>query len=384
MEDRTYTIPTTWTLTDPALAALSGTCTVPLTFTGGESRFTPDLTYPIGANSADELADAFAVLRNSMRLHTTLARRDAHHPHRHGLVPQELPVGHVGMTSVAVDQAALGWYRAGTAVTALIDPLPIELTRPSFGWFAPGVTPETFGALYVAAVSSLDTGAYTADKFPGLGWALVQAGIDGHLAYAAWDDQAGIEKLCSRAVHEDAEITMTMRALTDSTAVGDGLRSHRYRQALMTSRDRFPGRTLRPRLVPDIIDATLATWGLATTRGTGMNTLDDYTIFGWNAKIPAVPAVHAIVLTEGTTAPAHLTFVAALQEALNARTLGTVIVTPGDTQRAWVTRAPNLLSELRAAFRIDDGVRLVTVPAWLTGDLTPIPATLTTPEPAAA
>jgi hypothetical protein len=380
MTNDTYTLPQTLQLTDPRLEALNPHGTVTLTFRDGESQHSTSLPTTLDGTTANSLSDALGTLSGLLNLHTVLGRREAHHPRTMGLTAQALPNGHVGFSSRAATAAA-GLLGFNTDLLQLLVPgaLPRELHEEPWGWFAPNSSPEQFGSLYLVAAGSLDGSdwpdwrsgtQHRTAGFPGIGWALVQTGVDGYLAFAPWDNEDAIRALVDRALTEDIEQTLTMRALADSESVAEGLRRHEYRSQLYAAREAFVGKLLRPRLVPDLVAQTATDCGVTLARSyrgptTTMHELNDYRIFGWRDTPSRMAAVYSIALDPALNKDAFLAFTSALQNGLDARRLGTVMIDPLDHSHAWITAAPELLEQFRAAFLLPPNARLVNFREWL-------------------
>lgn len=352
-----------------------------LQFIEGQSVVNVPAMTRLDAKGTDSLSSQMSSISDFQNLHTVLSRRAANHPSRFGLVAKPLPGGHIGLKPVPADEAAGGnrsnnfWSRNSFSAPELnLELLPTELSDDNHGWFAPEADLTSFGVMYLVPTGNLDTDSWRArDQIQTFGWALAQVGIEGHLGLVEWNDASGVETLAKRALSDDVEIVTTMRALEDSAGVSDGLKRHRYRQALRDAREHFPSVSLRPRLVPGIVEETLRehaleefhTYNRAEGVVHGMVTLDDYAVFGWRNQPKAIAAGYVLEFKDLPTEAKFIAFSTDLASRLAARKLGTVAVLPGDLKRVWVTRDLELTKRFANVFGAAEEAPFVTFAAWL-------------------
>lgn len=349
--------------------------TSPLEFVNGSSILKPELAAPLNYSDAQLLSSEMDTLESLARFHTAGCRRAENHPMELGLVAVRLPQNHVGHRSTSLRDAAslrgFGYMRSSSANDESVFfgiTVPEELVNVDWAWFAPTGDVTVFGTYYIVPVGNVDgeSNAYRGPRFPGIGWALCQVGIEQHVEFAAWDDAEGIAAIVNRVLNEDLETAMAIRALTDTEAVSAGLREHRYRTALNVAREVFPAHAIRPRLVPEIAESLARRESLSTAyrysngdngRSPGVQTLDDYQVFGWQNRVKAVNAAYMIRFNhEEVTSDKVRHYAGLLQAALNPRRLGTVVLLSDSPHDVWVVTNMQVFSDNRAAFKIGDGV----------------------------
>lgn len=382
-----YDIPTQVALTvrehadNPEDQALPPLSSATIHFLDGESIVNLSGFTRLNADSTSTLSDQMTSISDLQKLHTVLGRRAAHHPSRWGLEARPLPGGHIGLSPISAEEASGSgrrntyWTRNSFSAPELnLELLPSELHDEHHGWFAPNADLTTFGALYLVPTGTLEEENWrNSDQIRTFGWALAQVGIEGVLAQAEWHDGAAIENLAKKVLTEDVEIITTMRALSDSAGVADGLKRHRYRQALRDAREHFPQASLRPRLVPGIVEETLRTHTMEEYRtynreeglAYGMVTLDDYAVYGWRNQPKAIAAGYVLQFKEQPAEGKFIAFATDLNTRLATRKLGQVIMLPGDFSRVWVTRSLDLTSRFGNVFGAIEDAPFVPFTAWL-------------------
>jgi hypothetical protein len=352
-----------------------------LQFIDGRSVVNLPALTRLEAKDTDELSNQMSGLSDFQNLHTVLARRSANHPSRFGMVAKPFPSGHIGLKPITADEAAGGggsgnfWSQNSFSALELnLELLPVELSDDNHGWFAPDADLSSFGTMYLVPTGNLDTDSWRArDQIETFGWALAQVGIEGHLGLVEWNDASGVETLAKRALSDDVELVTTMRALEDSVGVSDGLKRHRYRQALRDAREHFPSLSLRPRLVPGIVEETLRDHAMEEFRSysreegvvSGMVTLDDYAVYGWRNQPKAIAAGYVLEFKDRPSERKFIAFSTDLASRLSARKLGTLAVLPGDLKRVWVTRDVELTNRFSNVFGASEDEQLIPFSAWL-------------------
>lgn len=382
-----YDIPTQVTLTvrehseNPEDQAHPPLTSATIKFINDESVVSLAAFTQLNSDSTSSLSDQMTSISDFQNLHTVLSRRAANHPSRWGLEAKTLPGGHIGLKPISAEEASGGgrrhhyWTRNSFSAPELnLELLPKELHDEEHGWFAPDADLTTFGALYLVPTGTLEEENWrNTDQIRTFGWALAQVGIEGVLGQADWNDAEGVENLAQKVLTADVELVTTMRALSDSVGVADGLKRHRYRQALRDAREHFPAAALRPRLVPQIIEETLRAHSLEEYRTYnreegivyGMVTLDDYAVYGWRNQPKAIAAGYVLQIKDQPAENKFIEFATELNARLAARKLGSVVILPGDLSRVWVTRNLELTKRYGNVFGAVEDAPLVPFTAWL-------------------
>lgn len=382
-----YDIPTQVTLTvrehseNPEDQVVPPIASAMIQFLDGESIINLGGFTRLNSDSTATLSDQMTSISDFQNLHTVLSRRSANHPSRFGLEARPLPGGHIGLKPISAEEASGGgrrnhyWARNSFSAPDLnLELLPAELHDEHHGWFAPGSDLAAFGTLYLVPTGTLLEESWAnRDQIKTFGWALAQVGIEGFLALADWDDKSAVETLAKRVLTDDVEIVTTMRALSDSSGVADGLKRHRYRQALRDAREHFPAYSLRPRLVPTIVTEALRAHSLEESHSysrdegivRGMVTLDDYAVYGWRNQPKPIAAGYVVEFKEQPAENKFIEFATDLASRLAARKLGSVLVLPGDLNRVWVTRNLELTKRFSNVFGAQEEALFVPLATWL-------------------
>lgn len=338
---------------------------------------------------ADRLSTALDSLSSRLSYHAALCRLALNSPDQHGLTARTLDASHVGPRPTPLQEMATGenWSNKNEA-HPVINLFPTALTGDNTVWAAPDADLTRFGTYYLLSLGHIDnrSGYREGDGDQTIRWALAQVGVSETLDAAAWNDAVNIAALASRALNDDTETGLVMAALADTGKVTQGLREHQWRRAILDARTAFPGKTLRPRLVPDLVSALLREQRLETRGGyrrqteaathlvTGLCELNNYEIFGWNREVKPIAAAYAGQLEDATDIQFR-TFVTALQEKLTERKLGTVLITSDMQHAFWITLDVALFNTYRAAFWVPESAVLYRVSDWLAGRTdTPITA----------
>lgn len=347
----------------------------------------------INAEYADRLGRVMDTLSDYLGYHSVLCSRALNSPDQFGLVPVALDASHVGPAPTELVKAVTGntWSR-GEPENPVIAMFPAELAGDRIAWAAPGTDLTVFGTFYLIPTGVLTPAVYDEDDEPAevelddksLRWTLAQVGIPAPVGEALWNDRDGVAALADRAVHEDKEAGLVMAALTDTAKVAQGLRQHQWRRAVMDARAAFAGKTLRPRLVPDTVESLAKekdlelTWTSAYRWGRsnddeqnrlicGMHELNNYEIFGWNSGVKPLAAVYVGKLGKATDRKFRA-YITDLQTKLDARKLGTVVISDANPHAFWITLDVDALNTYRAAFHVPATATLHLAKDWLAGN----------------
>jgi hypothetical protein len=371
----------------PAEITLSSAAFAPLSpglvkcyFDGEQAVADIKVSEVVSSVDAEEVSDALKTLKAILDSYTASYRRNVNHPARLGLKSIPFPQGHVGEKGATLSEHVTGsTYYGGfrsmagnSGANRFVDgEVPEELTGNTVGWFADGADVAAFGTYYLVPVGGLypDTG-YRVRPYQEMSWALCQVGIEAPAQIVEWNDEAGIRGLVDRVVNEDLETATAMRALQNTEQVSAGLREHTYRASLRAARTAFVGKTLRPRLVPGIVEEVLAAAQLTPfwshggdEAASGLNNLDDSSVFGWRNTKPVAGAYMITLRSEPgpygndgqlATRETATKFANDLQAALNPRRLGKVLTVSHNPYQFWIASDVDLFIEFRNAFKIPE------------------------------
>ena len=330
---------------------------------------------------------------------TALTQAACTHPAQFGLVPGELTAPQEASLLVNYDadavahRAVMGHVRGTRSVDRGHVDVSSALYAP-VGWFAPGVNPLNYGETFLYPRLWVNSeGSVT------LFWRL---GTVGRLDMStelevSWADGAEVENLAHAVLSSDREATMAMAVLTDGSATVVRDRNlqlmHEHtrdaRAAFARPKDR-----VKPRLVTDVLesawkeseDAHQKWWERSGARGWRVTncTLNGTDIFGWqrsyglenlHTAVGLSPAFHGYFSNYYADSDKPLDtgpqvdcvsavdpWVAAVQEKLNRRNLGSILrVTRGRRVQFFVTMNVELFLRFHAAAGIYDSD---TVELW--------------------
>lgn len=325
---------------------------VPVLFDGQVSRAVLPAPGEADYTDLDRYTDTLTRLSQVTRVHTYLSRLDAGHPWRHGLVPDRVRVldSHVAAQGLRI-AAGLADNAPTDILLVLLVVFPHEVQRPEFGWFAPDADPTAFGTYYLAPDGGLPPARprfRAPQAVTEIGWTLRQVGIRGVVDRAAWNDLDGLARLARRALTEDLESAITIRALLDSAAVAEGTRALKVRTDNAAAYAAFAGEQLRPRLVPSLVKKVVADiLGPAAIH------------YGqWLCPRPEpgttgdrVRAAYQVMLGSNRDR-----VVAPLRAVLVARDLGEVVLVDGPRPHLLITRRPDLIATYSRAFLDDQDI----------------------------
>lgn len=316
------------------------------------------------------------VAEAAISVHQSVAQREHNHPLKFGLVAKMLPSANQGQPAPVPGYAKKSYSRA----TVRLDSVPERERLIGLAWFAPTGNQERFGTLFVYAQESMDT---VDDKLVlNVRWTLGQVGRpDTELESVAWNDRAGMTRMCEQVLQGDSDYFMAIAALSEDA---EKLRTQRNnqerREAMITAREAF-GRTqdrVKPRLIETAIRNAMHEIGTewnGTLRdheyysNTDKMALNSVQAFGYHNNKRPINGAYRVSFYQRPSSYSYQTsknveplpvehfdeYAKLLSEKVNARKLGSILrVEDGKSVSFYVVANVGLVLKHGPAFNIFD------------------------------